>query len=146
MDVSSRTRVAMDGGVVAQHLTPLDARVGASTFLLSPGAGADEPPTWLVAGDARIAGTGETREVRIGASAEVTDARPSEQFAFASVRLGAWEARGGPVRTVAYGTENVRARLAVAVHYAGYAVGLAREEAPSGLAPTYQFILRSQLR
>jgi hypothetical protein len=146
IDVTSRTRVAVDAGLVADHLTRLDARVGASTFLLSPGAGAGEPPTWLVAGDARIAGSSDAREARIGASVEATAERPSEQFAFASVRFGAWEARGGPVRTVAYGTENVRARLAVAVHYGGYAVGLAREESPSGLAPTYQFVLRSLLR
>lgn len=143
IDATSRMRVAMDAGFVANHLTRLDARIGASTFLLSPGAGADEPPTWLVGGDARVAGSSDAREIRVGASSEATAQRPSEQFAFASIRFGLWEARGGPVRSVAYGSENFRARLAVAVHFGGYAVGIAREESPSGLAPTYQFILRS---
>ncbi|MEA3246945.1 MAG: hypothetical protein U9Q74_12385 [Gemmatimonadota bacterium] len=146
IDATSRMRVAMDAGFVADHLTRLDARIGASTFLFSPGAGADEPPTWLLGGDVRVAGRSDAREVRVGASTEATSQRPSEQFAFASIRFGPWEARGGPVRTVAFGSENIRARLAVAVQYGGYAVGIAREETPSGLAPTYQFILRSLLR
>ena len=66
--------------------------------------------------------------------------------AFASGRYGVWELRGGPVRTFAYGDDNLRTRLAVAIHYAGYAVGLAREGSPNGLGPNYQFVLSSVIR
>ncbi len=146
IDATSRMRLGADAGVVASHLTPFDARIGASTFLISPGASAGEPTTWLVAGDARLVGHSDSRELRVGASAEATANRPSEQFAFASMRVGVLEVRGGPVRTVAYGEENIRSRLAVAIHYGGYAVGLSREDSPSGIAPGYQFIIRSLLR
>lgn len=143
LDAETRTRLAVDAGAIADHMTRFDARVGVSTFLLSPGGGAANPPTWLAAADARVAGTDSLRAFRVGASTSFTSGRPSEQFVYGSARLGAWEVRGGPVRTTAYGATNVRSRLAVAVHYAGYAVGLAREETTGGLAPAYQFVLSS---
>ncbi|MDA1082336.1 MAG: hypothetical protein O2973_11810 [Gemmatimonadetes bacterium] len=61
------------------------------------------------------------------------------------MRYRAWEVRAGPVRTTAYGTTNVRSRLAVAVRYARYSVGLSREESAAGLTPSYQFILSSTI-
>ena len=143
MDFDSRSGVALDAGVVAEHLTSLDARIGASSYLLNPWAGPDDAATWILGADARVAGTDSTRTLRAGVSANSTHRRPSEQFAFASVRYGAWEIRGGPVRTVAYGATNIRSRLAVAVRYAGYMVGVSREESPSGLTPSYQVALSS---
>ncbi|HVZ49084.1 MAG TPA: hypothetical protein VG916_09890 [Gemmatimonadaceae bacterium] len=143
LDTDARSRAVVDVGAVVDHLTRFDARVGASTFLFSPGGGAANPPTWLAAADARVAGRDSLREVRVGVSTSTTAGRPSEDFVYGSARIGIWELRGGPVRTTAYGASNLRGRLALAVHYAGYAVGLAREETPSGLAPTYQFVLSS---
>lgn len=146
IDTDARSRAALDVGVVADHLTRFDARIGASSFLFSPGGGTANPPTWLAAGDARVVGRDSLRETRVGVSVSTTSGRPSEQFLYSSLRFGIWEVRGGPVRTVAYGSSNLRSRLAVAARYSGYSVGLAREETPSGLAPTYQFVLSSVLK
>jgi hypothetical protein len=77
---------------------------------------------------------------------QVADSYFREQFLFAEGRLGRWEARVGPVRTDIYGGSNTRWRMGLSVRHAGYLVGVSREESPSGLGPSYQFVLRSVLR
>ena len=138
--------VSFDGGIVADHLTRLDARFGASTFLASPWSNGTEHSSFIASADARIAQVDSTRFVRAGISSLTTQGGDAEQFVFASARYLAWEIRGGPVRTSVYGAENYRARLAIGVHYRGYAVGVAREGSPGGLGPSYQFVLSSVLR
>ena len=83
---------------------------------------------------------------KIGRMIAIGQGSESEQFAFVSARYRAWEFRGGPVRTTVYATDNLRTRMAIAVHYAGYAVGVAREGTPNGLGPSYQFLLSSVIR
>lgn len=146
LDLTRRNALSIDVGFVAEHLTRLDLRVGAATFLATPGRAADEPPTWITSADVRVAETDSVHTVRFGVSASATAHRPSEQFMFASARYGAWEIRGGPARTVAYGETNVRLRLGIGLRYFGYVVAIAREESPSGLAPSYQFVLSSLIR
>src|ERR1035437_3617345 len=41
---------------------------------------------------------------------------------------------------------NFRVRLGIVPHYAGYNIGVAREDGVNGLAPTYQFSLSSLLK
>ncbi len=143
LDLDRRAGAAVDVGVVAEHLQLLDARVGAAAFLAHTGQAAADPPTWLASTDARLAGRDTARTIRVGASASATARRPSEQFAFVSARFDRWEMRVGSARTTAYGSTNTRLRLGVAVRHAGYIVGVSREESPSGLAPSYQFVLSS---
>jgi hypothetical protein len=120
--------------------------VGASRFLLAPGAAGAERPSWLFATDGRLAGPDSAHGVRAGYSLQVAQSLFTEHFIFASARWGDLEVRGGPVRTDIYGGTNVRFRLGIVLHYAGYKVGVAREDGVNGLAPTYQFSLSSLLK
>jgi len=146
LDDLSRTGLALDAGVVAEHLGPLDSRVGVSSFLLSPAAGSRERTSVLAAADTRVAGADSARTVRAGYALEHTAGLSTEEFIFASARWGRWEARGGPVRTTIFGASNWRARFGIAVRHASYVVGIAREESVNGLAPTYYFSLTSVVR
>jgi len=146
LDDVSRTSVSLDGGFVAEHLTPLDARVGASTFLFGPWEGSRERASWLLAIDGRLAGRDSAAVVRAGYALQVTQGLSNEHYAFASARWGPLEARGGPVCTQIYGAANWRARLGVAVRYGGYSIGVARDESANGLAPTLYFSLSSVLK
>jgi hypothetical protein len=146
LDEAHGSAVALDAGVVADGLTRYDARIGASTFLASPWTRSREHTALLVAGDVRLLGDTVTRALRGGYSVQVADSYFREQFLFAEGRLGRWEARVGPVRTDIYGGSNTRWRMGLSVRHAGYLVGVSREESPSGLGPSYQFVLRSVLR
>lgn len=146
LDDVSRSGLSLDAGVVAEHLTRFDIKVGASTFLLDPGAAASEPASWLFGFDGRVAGPDSTHSVRVGYSLQVAQGLFTEHYIFASARLGDWEVRGGPLQTDIFGGANFRMRLGILLHYAGYTVGVAREDGVNGLAPTYQFTLSSLLR
>lgn len=145
LDVDRGSGIAADAGIVADHLTRLDARIGVSTFLLTPFRRNEEPPTVVVGGDARVAGRDSLQSVRAGLSFATTSGRTSEQFAFVGARYNAWELRGGVAHTDAYGATNLRGRVAVAVHYGRYIVGVAREGSPADLGASYQFVLSSRL-
>ncbi len=146
IDNISRTGVSVDAGIVAEHLTPIDVRVGLSTFLMHTGSTDRERTSFLAAVEARMAGSDSLHTVRAGYSMQNTQSLSTEQYLFASARWNIWEIRGGPVQTNIYGNSNRRVRFGIAVHYEGYAVGVAREESANGLAPTYQFSLRTLLR
>jgi hypothetical protein len=146
IEFDRRSALSVDAGVVADHLTSLDIRLGASTFLASPWSRGNEQASFLAGADMRVVERDSTRSLRAGVSAASTQSGPSEQFVFVSGRYGLWEVRGGPVRTSAYDGDNYRARLAIAVHYDTYAVGVAREGSPGGLGASYQFVLSSVIR
>jgi hypothetical protein len=146
LDDVSRTGVSVDFGVVAEHLTHLDLKIGASTFLLSPGAAASERASWLFGVDGRVAGPDSVHAVRVGYSLQVAQGLFTEHYIFASARWGDWEVRGGPLQTDIFDGADIRLRLGIVLHYAGYTVGVAREDGVNGLAPTYQFTLSSVLK
>ena len=146
LDNVNRSGVSMDLGAVAEHLTRCDLHVGASTFLLSPGAGSRERTSWLFAADGRVTGVDSLHSVRAGYSLQIAQTLFTEHYVFASARWANWEVRGGPLHTDVYGGSNVRLRLGIILHYAGYNVGVAREDGVNGLAPTYQFSLSSLLK
>ena len=141
LDDVSRTGISFDVGLSAEHLSRLDARVAASTFLFSPWAGNRERASWLLAADLRVVGGDSARAMRAGYALQHTPDVATEHYAFAAARWGPWEVRGGPVRTDVFGGASWRARLGIAVRHAGYAVGVSREESANGLAPTYHFSL-----
>lgn len=146
LDDVSRHGVSVDLGAVAEHLTALDLRVGASTFLLTPGAAASQRASWLFAADGRVAGPDSLHSVRVGYSLQQAQGLFTEHYVFASARWSGWEVRGGTVQTDIFGGASVRMRLGIVLHYAGYNVGVAREDGVNGLAPTYQFSLSSLLK
>lgn len=146
LDDVSRQGLSADVGVLAEHLTNLDVRLAASSFLLSPGAAAGERASWLLGADGRVVGADSLHAVRAGYSLQVAQGLFTEHYFFASARWSAWEVRGGPVQTDIFGGANFRLRLGIVLHYAGYNVGVAREDGVNGLAPTYQFSLSSLLK
>jgi len=146
LDDVSKSGVSTDVGVVAEHLTPWDLRLGASSFLLSPGSAATERASWLFGLDGKVAGADSTHSVRVGYSLQVAQALFTEHYIFASARWAGLEVRGGPVQTDIFGGANLRMRLGIIVHYGGYNIGVAREDGVNGLAPTYQFSLTSLLK
>ena len=146
VDLNHASGVAIDGGIVADHISRQDIRIGVSTLLASPWSNGREHASFIAGADVRVAQVDSERVLRAGLSAMNTQGSESEQFAFVSARYRAWEFRGGPVRTTVYATDNLRTRMAIAVHYAGYAVGVAREGTPNGLGPSYQFLLSSVIR
>lgn len=145
LDNVSRTGSSLDAGVILDHLTPLDLTIGASTFLA--GGKPDVEHTSLVlAADLRVIGRDTAHTVRAGYSLQRATGYLTEHFIYGTARYGIWEARGGPVRTEIFGGVNTRLRLGLAVHYAGYVVGVAREDSAGGLAPTFHFSLSTMLR
>ncbi|MFI5311065.1 MAG: hypothetical protein ACHQQ3_07515 [Gemmatimonadales bacterium] len=146
LDDVSRTGVATDAGVLAEHLTALDVRVGASTFLFSPWSRSAERTSLLIGTDARLFGSDSSRTVRAGYAFQQTQALSTEHYLFAMARWGPWEVRGGPVQTQIYGDSNWRSRLGIAVHHDGYAVAVSREASVNGLLPTYHFSLSAVVR
>jgi len=146
LDDVSRSGLALDAGLLAEHLGRFDARVGASTFLFSAGGVARDRPSYLLGADGRVIGPDSAHAVRAGYSAQLTPGLSTEHFLFADGRWGHWEIRGGPARTQIYGGDNWRLRFGLAIHHAGYAIGVAREESANGLAATYQFTLSSVLK
>jgi hypothetical protein len=146
LDDVNRSGLSVDAGAVAEHLTGLDLRVGASTFLMSPGGAGAERPSWLFGADGRVAGPDSTHTVRVGYSLQIAQSLFTEHYLYVSGRWSAWEVRGGPVHTDIFGDSSVRVRLGILLHYSGYQVGIAREDGVNGLAPTYQFSLSSLLK
>jgi hypothetical protein len=146
LDDVSRTGMSVDVGAVLEHLTRFDIRIGASTFLLSPGAPATERVSWLAAVDGHVAGADSVHGVRVGYSLQIAQSLFTEHYIFAAARWGDWEVRGGPVQTDVFDGANIRMRLGIVLHYAGYNVGVAREDGVNGLAPTYQFSLSTLLK
>ena len=67
-------------------------------------------------------------------------------YVFASGRFVRWIARVGVARTSAFGHTDTALRLAIALRYARYTVGLSREESAGGFDPTYQFVLSGIFR
>jgi hypothetical protein len=146
LDDISKTGFSTDFGLIAEHLTKYDIRIGASTFLLTPGAPASDPASWLLGVDWRVAGADSLHSARVGYSLQVAQGLFTEHYIFASARWGGWEVRGGPLQTDIYGGADVRMRLGIILHYGNYNVGVAREDGVNGLAPTYQFTLSSLLK
>jgi hypothetical protein len=90
LDDVSRGGVSVDAGVIAEHLTRFDVRIGASSFLLSPGAAASERASWLFGADARVAGPGivlHSAGYNIGVAREdgVNGFAPTYQFSLSSL-------------------------------------------------------------
>jgi hypothetical protein len=143
-DVTGRS-IAADLGIVAQHLTPLDVRVAAASFLWRPGREIEDRSGGSAAIDARVLGRTELRGVRVGYSTQWARRGASEDFYFARARYGLLELVGGTTSTSRFGESNRRARFGLTFHFARYSAGVAREDGVSRLNPTYQFSLTSVL-
>lgn len=136
---------AADLGVIVHSLPLRDARIAVSSFLWRPGREIDDRPAILAAADARLMGTSE-RETRLGISYNGVNRGAKELGPFLSWRFDRVDLRGAYLRTTASGRTVSRLRWGMALHYARYVVGVAREEGASELGPLYQFTLSSLIR
>ena len=145
-DQAVNTAIAADLGVVVHDLPWRNARVALSSFLWRPGREIDDRPALVAAVDARVVGESAARELRLGLSQNNVNRGATERGPFLSGRLDRLEARAAIVRASAGANRVTRIRSGLAVYYARYVVGVAREEGISGLGPVYQFTLSSTLR
>ncbi len=145
-DQVTRHAVAADLGLVLHDLPWRDTRVAVSSFLWRPGREVEDRPAVLAAADFRLAGTSRTREARLGYTESAVNRGARERGPFASARWERVEARAALVRATAGSGAATRFRSGLALYYARYAVGVAREEGISGLGPVYQFTLSSVIK
>jgi len=138
--------LAADFGAVLHDLPWRNARVALSSFLWRPGREIEDRPAVLVAADLRVAGSDRTREVRVGYTESAVNRGARDRGLFASGRLDRLEARAAFVRGAAGSGTVSRFRSGLALHYARYVVGIAREEGISGLGPVYQFTLSTLIK
>ena len=139
IDQDRRAALGIDAGMVMTDLLRVDGRLGLTSFLWRPGVHAGDGAAFAGAFDARVAGHDSLAQMRAGYSYNDAPGLSREHFAFVGGRLGRWEARGGLARTEVTSRFTSRARFAVGFHYERYAVSVAREESPTGLAPVYHF-------
>jgi hypothetical protein len=133
--------LGLDAGVLGDGLLGVDGRLAISSFLWRPGADASDRATLNVAGDARVTGTDERHEGRIGYSFSYTSLRTREHYVYGTARSGDWEGNLGLARSITFDAGTTRVRFGIDFHYKRYLVGIAREDTGAGLAPTYQFAL-----
>lgn len=144
-DQDMRHAVAADLGILIHDLPWRNARLGVSSFLWRPGREIEDRPALVAAGDIRVVGSG-IRDLRIGYSHNGVNRGAKEGGPFLGGRLDRLEVRAALLRTTAAGRSVTRARSGVALHYARYVVGIAREEGASSLGPLYQFTLSSVVK
>lgn len=134
--------IAADLGIVVHDLPWRNARVALASFLWRPSREIEDRPAFVAAADARLYGEG-IRELRVGYSHNAVNRGTREMGPYLGARVDRLELRAAYLRTDAAGRSLGRVRSGLAVHYASYVVGIAREEGASGLGPLYQFTLSS---
>jgi len=145
-DQLTRDAVAADLGILLHDLPWRDSRVALSSFLWRPGREVEDRPAVLAAADFRLAGTSRSREARLGYTESAVNRGARERGPYASARWDRVEGRAALVRATAGAGAATRFRSGLALYYARYAIGVAREEGISGLGPVYQFTLSSVIK
>jgi hypothetical protein len=69
----------------------------------------------------------------------------NEHFGYLTLRGRVWDARVGLARVVTRNDTTNRLRLALGARSGRYRLGVAREENPYGLSPSYVFMLVTHL-
>jgi hypothetical protein len=144
-DQNRNNALAADLGLVVDNLPVLDTRLAVSSFLWRPGREIQDRPALVAAGDVRLMGV-DDRETRVGYSFNGVNRGAKEHGPFVEWRFDRVDLRGAYLRTTASGRHVSRLRSGIALHYARYVVGVAREEGATGLGPLYQFTLSSLVR
>lgn len=145
-DREVRYAVAADLGLVADFPAMRGTRLALSSFLWRPGREVDDRPALVGAVDTRVLGGIPAREARVGFARQGVVRGGVEQGPFVAGRLDALEVRAALLRSNDAGRTLQRIRSGVALHFARYTVGVAREEGAVGLGPLYQFSLTSRVR
>jgi hypothetical protein len=147
LDTERRTELGLDAGLVMDSVARRDVTVAGSTFLWRPGARGGSGAAFSAAVDARaftlpqLANT----NLRVGYAWTGTVAMSNEHFGYVTLRSRVWEARVGLARLVTENDATTRLRLGLGARSGRYRLGVAREENPYGLSPSYVFMLVTHL-
>ena len=132
----------VDGGLLLTNLGTRDMRIGASTFLWTPGRGKQQA-RYSSGADLALWGRDTLRTTRGGYAFSMTPGSSREHYFFGSSRLGMLELLGGFAREIVFQHTNSHVRLGIGLHYSRYIVGVSREDNGAGVGSTYQFLLTS---
>ena len=149
LDIEQRRELGVDAGVIIDSLTGRDITVAASSFLWRPGTvGPGGSGAALSAGVDASAITlrriGNTN-LRVGYAWTGTPQMSNEHFGYVTLRTRVWDARAGAARVVTSNDATTRLRIALGARSGRYRLGVAREENPYGLSPSYVFVLVTHL-
>jgi hypothetical protein len=149
LDTERRNELGLDAGVILDSLAKRDITVAASSFLWRPGGGTREGngaafSAALDAGALTLRRIGNTN-VRVGYAWTGTLQMSNEHFGYVTLRTRVWDARVGAARVVTDNDATTRLRIALGARSARYRLGIAREDNPYGLAPSYVFMLVTHL-
>lgn len=150
LDTKRRQELGVDAGVILDSLARRDITVAASSYLWRPGASAR-----LGRSGAAFSGAIDARAfslnrwgnamLRAGYTWTGTPQMSNEHFGYVTVRSRVWDARAGVARVVTRTDATTRLRVALGARSGRYRVGVAREESPYGLSPSYVFMLVTHL-
>lgn len=144
-DAFHASATSIDLGVRLDSALGLPLRIGASSFLFSPGRRADEPLSLAAAAEYPVL-RDSARAVDVGYSFLHTERLGQEHYLYAAARWHRLDGRVGIAHHDGMASTTRRVRLGLGLQYARYLVGLAREESGAGLGASYQFTLTSTFK
>jgi hypothetical protein len=139
LDAGHRGAFSLDGGLIVNRVARTPARISVSTFLFSPWNNR-EAASYLAAIDAPVIRRDTTFQLRAGYSWAHTESRGNDQYISANASYRRFEAGVGVLQSDLFGETARRVRLGLGLHYADYALSLAREEGAGGFGANYQFV------
>ena len=145
LDASNHGALSVDGGLIVNRIAHTPARLSLSTFLFSPWK-SREATTYLAAVDAPVVRRDSTFQLVAGYSWAHTESRGNDQYISANATYRRFEAGLGLLQSAFFGETARRVRLGLGLHYADYALSLAREEGAGGFGANYQFVFTRSVK
>lgn len=146
LDTERRRELGIDAGVILDSVARRDITLAASSFLWRPGVG-----TAVGRSGAAFSGAIDARAfsfkrwgdaaLRAGYAWTGTPQFSNEHFGYVTLRSRVWDARAGAARIVTRTDATTHLRVALGARSGRYRLGVAREESPYGLSPSYVFML-----
>jgi hypothetical protein len=150
LDTERRQEIGIDAGVILDSVARRDITLAASSFLWRPGADAKlgrSGAAFSSAIDARAISFKRWGDasLRAGYAWTGTPQMSNEHFGYVTMRSRIWDARAGVARVITRTDATTRLRVALGARSGRYRIGVAREESPYGLSPSYVFMLVTHL-
>jgi hypothetical protein len=147
LDTERRSELGVDAGVIVDSVVGKDITVAASSFLWRPGARGGSGAAFSGAAEAGIIRLRQAANLnlRLGYAWTGTIDMSNEHFGYVTLRTRVWDARVGAARLVTANDATTRLRIALGARSGRYRLGVAREDNPYGLSPSYVFMLVTHL-
>ena len=145
LDANGHGALSIDGGLIVNRVARTPARISLSTFLFSPWR-SREVTTYLIAADAPLVKRDSSFQLVGGYSWAQTESRGRDQYLSANATYRRFEAGVGVLQSTDFGESARRVRLGLGLHYADYALSLAREEGAGGFGASYQFVFTRSVK